>query len=169
MIIFVFGLPGSGKSYFASRLAELIDAEHLSSDRLRKEMFEQSTYSDKEKEAVYLKMLEKMKSATAQKKHLVLDATFHKNNRRKLFTDEIKEAGVSFIEVWADDKITRQRLKYKRPDSDADYEVHKLIKQHWEPLEEPHLLLQSTNNNIDNMLQSALQHLHWKDDKRTTK
>lgn len=169
MIIFVFGLPGSGKSYFSSRLAALIDAEYVNSDRLRKEMFQKRTYSDQEKEAVYMKMLEKMQSATDLKKHLVFDATFHKNKMRKLFTDKIKENDFTFIEVWAAESITRERLKQNRPDSDADYEVYKLIKQQWEPLEEPHLLLESTNNNIDNMLQSTLQHLHWKDDNRTNK
>lgn len=163
MIIIVTGLPGSGKSYFASRLAALVDAEYLNSDRLRKEMFEPRTYSDEEKEAVY----KKMQTAIKQNRRLVIDATFHKKKMRKLFTDNIKDDDYNFIEVWADETITTERLKQNRPDSEADYEVYKLIKQHWEPLEEPHLLLESTNNNIDNMLQSALQHLHLNDDKRT--
>ncbi len=167
MIVIVFGLPGSGKSYFASRLAELINAEYLNSDRLRKEMFQHRTYSDKEKESVYNKMLEKMQSATAQKKSLVLDATFHKRETRKLFIDKIKEGDIYFIEVWADETITKERLKQSRPDSEADFEVYKLIKQSWEPLGKLHLLLKSTNKNIDNMLQKAAQYLRLNDDKRS--
>jgi len=38
MIIIVCGLPGSGKSFFAHRLAAKLDALHISSDKTRKEM-----------------------------------------------------------------------------------------------------------------------------------
>ena len=33
MIIIVLGLPGSGKTYFASRFAKLIHADYINSDR----------------------------------------------------------------------------------------------------------------------------------------
>ncbi len=167
MVIFVLGLPGSGKSYFASRLAKLINAEYVNSDMLRKEMFNQRTYSDVEKDSVYKKMLEKMQIAINQNTDIVLDATFHRKERRKLFIDKLKEDDFYFIEVWANESITIERLNKIRPDSEADYEVYKLIKKKWDPLEEQHLLLESTNKNIDSMLQSALQHLKWNDDKRT--
>ncbi len=159
MIIIVCGLPGSGKSYFASSLAKLMNAEYLNSDLLRKEMFQHRTYSDEEKESVYKIMLQKMQYAAAQKKSLVLDATFYKKETRKSFTDKIKEGNIYFIEVWADETIIKERLKQRRPTSEADYEVYKLIKQYWEPLKKPHLLLESTNENIDNMLHKAAQYL----------
>ena len=168
MIVMVFGLPGSGKSYFASRLAKMINAGYVNSDRLRKEMFKNRTYSAQEKAAVYHAMLEKMKEAVDQRKNLVLDATFHKNETRKPFLQEIKgKDKIFFIEVWAAENIARERLKESRPYSEADFEVYKLIRQHWETLNEPHLMLESTNENIDNMLQKAAEYLQWKDDKRT--
>jgi predicted kinase len=82
MIVIVFGLPGSGKSYFASRLAKAINARYVNSDKVRKENFEKRIYSDQEKKAVYDKMLEQMKESVKQKKNLVLDATFHKKDRQ---------------------------------------------------------------------------------------
>ncbi|MGZ8557438.1 MAG: AAA family ATPase [Chitinophagaceae bacterium] len=90
MIVIVFGLPGSGKSYFASRLAKMINAGYVNSDRLRKEMFKNRTYSSQEKAAVYNVMLEKMKEAMNQNMNIVLDATFHKNETRKPFLQEMK-------------------------------------------------------------------------------
>lgn len=74
MIIIVFGLPGSGKSYFASRLAKMINAGYVSSDKVRKELFKESVYSEQEKRAVYDKMLQQMEQAIQQKNNLVLDA-----------------------------------------------------------------------------------------------
>lgn len=166
MIVVVFGLPGSGKSYFASRLAKIINAGYINSDQLRKEMFKDRTYSEEEKAAVYKAMLEKMMGAMNQNRSLVLDATFHKNETRKLFIQEAeRKDGIFFIEVKADENIISERLKKERPYSEADLEVYKFIRQHYEPMNEPHLILESTNENVDNMLQKAVDYLKLEDDK----
>lgn len=165
MIIIVCGLPGSGKSYFASRLAEMINSEYVNSDRIRKEMFRERTYTEQEKAKVYDAMLERMKEAMNQKKNLVLDATFHKKETRKPFIEKTKGKGnIFFIEVRAGENIIRERLKKSRPYSDADFEVYKLIRQQWESLKEPHLLLESNNENIEIMLQKSVDYLHLNDD-----
>ena len=85
-----------------------------------------------------------------------------------MFIQEMKgKDKIFFIEVWAAENIARERLKESRPYSEADFEVYKLIRQHWEPLNERHLLLESTNENIDTMLQKAAEYLQWKNDKGT--
>ena len=168
MVVIVFGLPGSGKSYFASRLAKMIRADYINSDRLRRETFKERTYSEQEKAAVYHSMLTKMLEAVNQNRNVVLDATFHKNDIRRPFVLELEGRGdVYFIEVQANENIIRERLKKERPYSDADFEVYKFIRQLWEPLNDPHLLLESTDENIDNMLHKAANYLNWKNDKRT--
>jgi predicted kinase len=168
MVVIVSGLPGSGKSYFASRLATTISAEYINSDRLRKEMFKERTYSNQEITAVYHSMLAKMMEAVNQNRNVVLDATFHKNDTRKLFVKEMEgKGGVYFIEVQANENIIRERLKKERPFSEAGFEVYKLVRRHREPLTNPHLLLESTDGNIDSMLQKAADYLKKKDDKRT--
>jgi len=160
MIVFVLGLPGSGKSYFASRLADRLGADYVNSDRLRKALFPKRTYSKAEKEAVYKAMLKKMEEATAQNKSLVLDATFHKQATREMFLKNAQQ-DVFFIEVWAKENIIKERLKKPRPYSEADFEVHQLIRRQWEPLETRHLRLESTNDNIQEMLDNAVQHLNY--------
>ncbi len=168
MVVIVFGLPGSGKSYFAAKLAEKIMADYVNSDRLRKEMFPVRTYSEQEKAAVYNVMLAKMKRAVKQNKNVVLDATFHNNETREPFTQAGKKKDrICFIEITADENVIRQRLKKEREYSEADFEVYKLIRRQWEPLNEPHLMLESTDENIDSMLQEAAAHLEKKDDTRT--
>jgi hypothetical protein len=158
MIVVVLGLPGSGKSYFAQRLAELINATYVNSDRLRKELFPKRTYSELERAKVYDAMLKRMDEAIDQEKNLVLDATFHTNKTREPLMAKSR-GEVFFIEIQADEDVLRERLKEKRPYSEADLGVYRLIKQLWEPLERPHLTLQSTNNNIETMLQKALKYL----------
>jgi predicted kinase len=168
MVVIVFGLPGTGKSYFASRLAERITAEYINSDRLRKELFPERTYSDKEKEMVYREMLEKTKRAINDNTNVVLDATFYKNDTRNRLLKEIKDkAKITLIEIRAAEDIIRQRLQKERPFSEADFGIYKLIQQQWEPLNAPHLILSSTDYNINDMLQKAMDHLQKKNDKRS--
>lgn len=168
MIVIVFGLPGSGKSYFASRLAHMMHADYINSDQLRREMFKTRAYSEEENAAVYGAMLEKMKEAVHLNRNLVLDATFHKNETRRPFKQESKgKNGIFFIEIRADENLIRQRLKKERPYSEADFEIYKQILQHWEPLHEQHLMLESTDENIGKILQKAAAYLQWKNDKRT--
>ena len=168
IVIIVFGLPGTGKTFFASKLAERINAQHINSDRLRKELFPKRTYSDREKEMVYKKLLGKTKRAINKKANVVLDATFYKHEIRSRLLEEIKnKAEIFFIEIRSDENIIRERLRHERPYSDADFEVYQLIKQQWEPLNVPHLILYSTEVNIQDMLQKAMDHLQKKDDKRS--
>ncbi len=158
MVVIVMGLPGSGKSYFAERLAEKINAEYISSDRLRKELFQKRTYSKAEKDRVYKEMLHRMQVAREHKKYVVLDATFHEKETRDVFLERTgKEAFL--IEVQASEALIRQRLKKSRPYSEADFEVYELIRTKWNALEQPYLILHSTDDNIDDMLTKALEYL----------
>ncbi len=165
MIIVVFGLPGSGKSYFASRLAELIDADYVNSDRVRKSMFPVRSYSEEEKTSVYNEMLELTRRAIRQNRNIVLDATFHKDDIRRKFVDEAR-GDVVFIEVSADEGVIKERLKQKRVDSEADLEVYKLIKEKWETLQGDRLVLIYSDNNIEDMLHQAVDYLKLRNDKR---
>lgn len=164
MIIIVLGLPGSGKSYFASRFADLIHADYINSDRIRRRMFPGGSYSEREKAAVYDEMLESMRQAIRQNKDLVLDATFYKKDIRKKFMDE---AGKDFVimEVAAEEGVIKERLKRKRGDSDADFGVYNLIKAQWEPLHGHRLILISSDHNIEEMVRKAVGYLKLKNDK----
>jgi len=60
-------------------------------------------------------MLEQMKKAVKQNNNLVLDATFHRRDTRKMFIDEMEDKdGILFIEIQADENIIRKRVEKKR-------------------------------------------------------
>ena len=163
-VVIVFGLPGSGKSYFASQLARSIHAKHLSSDQLRKKMFEYRSYSEEEKLSVYEEMLVIVKGLLAANENVVLDATFYKDEIRSRFLDELKEdAEVLFIEVRASESIIKERLKGKRPDSEANFSIYEKIKKQWEPMVDDHLILQSTNDNISRMILRGIKYFQQDD------
>lgn len=165
MIVIIFGLPGSGKSFFAQKLAEKMNADYVNTDKLRRELFSERLYTNREKSIVYEKMLDEMKRCARENKSLVLDGTFHNRETRKKFTDEMKDREqIIFIEIQADENIIRERLKRPRKYSEADFEVYKLIRQHNDVMEEPHLILQSTDNNIEEMMEKATKYLNLQHD-----
>lgn len=165
--VVVFGLPGSGKSYFAARLAQVIHASYISSDELRMQVHTERTYTEKEKLSIYNTMLLKMQEGAGNGENVVLDATFFKQGIRQMFINAVPDSSpIIFIEVQANEPLTRKRLSYKRPYSDADFEVYEKVKAAWEPMTDPHLILQSTDDNINEMLQEATDYIKIKNDKR---
>jgi len=162
MVIIVFGLPGSGKSYFASRLAIKLNALYVNSDELRIKLFSKRSYTDAEKMLVYDSMLAAMSDAIPLKKSIVLDATFYKESLRNKFeqtADEFKEK-IIYIEVTAPENIIEERLKNPRIYSEANFDVYLKLKEISEPLLNDHLVLISSNNNISSMLREAIHHIN---------
>lgn len=161
MIILISGLPGSGKTFFAERLAQRIKALHLSSDRLRKELFPvQRVYSEEEKQSVYQEMLKRMKEA-AQQQPVILDATFYRADLRAPFikaAEEIKEK-LYIIRLTAAEDLIKKRTTQQREDSEANYDVYLKLKDQYEPISSAFLSLQSEENNIEEMLSKALAYL----------
>jgi predicted kinase len=51
-LILLYGLPGSGKTYFARQLCEDISAAHVQGDRIRYELFEEPRFDRQENEIV---------------------------------------------------------------------------------------------------------------------
>jgi len=166
MIVIVFGLSGSGKSFFASRLAEKLEAKYVNSDKLRLNLFPVRSYSEEEKEKVYEEMDKEMEKAMTKGESIVLDATFYKEGIRKMFIESAKvyQQAIHFIEVQADEAIIRERLSKKREYSEADYSVYLKVKQSFESLKQDHLILESTQENIEEMLKVALDHIQKSDE-----
>jgi len=165
MIVIVFGLPGSGKSYFASRLAKKLGADYINSDRVRHELVPNPNYSSEEKQFIYKKLMEAMYDHVKRIKPLVMDGTFYLQKTRDDFNQLAFDlnAELYWIEIRAEEDIIRKRLLKKRKYSDADFEVYKEIKKDYAPFTLGKCIsLKSTNENIEKMLEQALIFLNTK-------
>lgn len=163
-IIIVMGLPGSGKSYFASRLAKAIHATYLASDVIRKNQSPRSRYDVGSKRQVYQHMAKMAENAIASNQMVVVDATFHLREFRDIFISlsQKHSCRIFWIVVEADEPLIKQRVQRPRKESDADYGVYQVLKEEYEPLEQHHLKLSSTDNNLDEMLGKAMGYLQMK-------
>lgn len=116
-------------------------------------MFKHPNYSPNEKLKVYLEMLALTKQAVTAGNNSVLDATFFSEELRTKFRQGIAgKARILFIEIVAFEPLIQQRVQRKRVSSDADWGIYKQIKNQWEPIIEEHLILESTDSNISQML-----------------
>lgn len=161
MIIAVFGLPGTGKSFFAKRLASDLGAEYLSTDKIRKQLQKTGKYSTADKEHVYNRMLELATTCLKQQQRVVVDGTFSKHNLRAKLMQAANNQNVAvcWIQTMADEATVKQRVSQKREDSEADYTVYQKIKTDFD---EPYftcLLLNSGHADIDYMISEAKQYI----------
>jgi predicted kinase len=159
ILVIVMGLPGSGKSFFAKNLANKIDAEYLGSDELRKELGLMGNYHLGIKLSVYEEMFNRAKKIHKSGKSLVLDGTFYLQQVRDLFLFLSKTTSWQcfIIHVTAPEELIAKRLSKPREDSEADLEVYMKIKSEFEPILEDHLVINSTDTNLNESLEEALK------------
>lgn len=151
------GLPGSGKSYFASRLARAIGCAYISSDQVRKTMPGPQLYDVHSKEKVYREMCRQMENALQKGIPVVIDATFYRKHFRDWFREKAAAYHVPlyFIETVATEEAIKHRLQNPRANSEADYKVYLELKKHYKCLAENHLILHSDRLSPAEMLNLA--------------
>jgi predicted kinase len=161
MIIVVLGLPGTGKSYFAEKLADRIRAVHINSDRLRNALDARGKYAIGDKFKIYRAMAENTDQVLGQGKSVIVDGTFYKHEMIDLFITLAKDhaSPIRFIKIEADETVVHERLEKGRTDSEADFQVYLKIKNEFEELDVPHLVIQSEAHNIETMIESALPYI----------
>lgn len=166
MIILVAGLPGSGKSYFAERLADKLEAAYINSDRVRLALQATGKYSFDDKLLVYKEMLLQATQAIDQKRDVVVDATFYLHTMREMFFRLAAgyNLDVRIIEVVADEGLIRQRLQKQRKYSEADFTVYEIVRDAFEKITIPHLTLQSADNNVEDLLNQAESYIESEGD-----
>ena len=100
-LIYITGLPGSGKSTIAKDLFELlasekIEAVYLRLDDIRKEIVPEPHYTEEERERVYQAYAKRGIELVRNGKNVILDATAH----RKKWRDMVRAQAENFMEVY---------------------------------------------------------------------
>ena len=153
------GLPGSGKSFFAERLASAIGATYFSSDRERIRLGGRGKYTSGDKLLVYEELTRLAKEQLNQGSSVVVDATFYLQKARDLFARLGEQQGVSthYFYITASEEVIRERLLQARAESEADYSVYRKIKKEFEPLTMEVIELESQRDNIEVLMERAIK------------
>ncbi|HSQ57983.1 MAG TPA: AAA family ATPase, partial [Gemmata sp.] len=146
-LLLVGGLPGTGKSTLARRLAEEAGFGVIRSDVVRKELAgipidfptpserREELYSSESTERTYRECLHRAEQHLFEGNRVIVDATFREERYRRMFRAAATRNGVPFLFFGcaARPETIQSRLAARRDDaSDADWEVHTRLKAEWE-------------------------------------
>ncbi len=132
--IAVSGLPGTGKSYFCSQLANRLPLVILESDALRKALFSSPSYSSKESSLLFGATHLLIKRLLKRGIPLILDATNLSERYREYLYSIADRLDVKLIlvRVEAPPQVVHERLKTRLQNSgdksDADWAVYQRMK-----------------------------------------
>ncbi|MFO7657816.1 MAG: ATP-binding protein [Bacteroidales bacterium] len=162
MILILFGLPATGKSFLSKKAAKEFDAVHLNTDIIRKELNLKGKYDEHSKQKVYDHMLKQMVYHAQKNWHVIVDGTFQKKQHRKQFLQKARELNqkLHFVEMRAKEDTIKERMKSDRKHSEADFNVYQNMKKLFEHPQEPHLTLWSDENNAAELIEKLKNYLH---------
>lgn len=150
-LVLACGLPATGKSTMARRLARSLRAAVHRSDVRRKmaagiapteragAAFESGLYSPERSERTYRGILERTVRELRVGRSVVVDASFARAALRRDFVDAAARLGVPWCLVWIEDDeaVVRERLRSRAEDahevSDADLDVYLKARDAFEP------------------------------------
>lgn len=154
MLIVVLGLTGTGKTYFAKRLAKAINGPHNNTDDVRRRLGLREKYTEEAKQQVYEALFDWALNALATHAKVIIDATFSEQPYRNQLMRQVKEKGYSlyFIEMTAEEETIRARVSQAREDSEAGVEVYEKMKKTYDPVKSPFLTFNSTSQSVEEMI-----------------
>jgi predicted kinase len=152
--VVVSGLPGTGKSYFCTRLAERLPFVVLESDALRKTLFSPPSYSPEESARLFRTLHLLIENLLGKGIPLILDATnLSERDRERLYNiaDRL-DAHLILVRVEAPPELVYQRLESRKnganpnDSSDADWEVYRKMKPQREKISRRHYAVDSSRD-----------------------
>jgi hypothetical protein len=159
ILIVIFGLPGTGKTTFATVLSNHLGLKHFNTDIIRSLSGKSQQYDEKNKASIYDDMLHLTRLEFEKGKSVIVDATFYKEKLRKRFKVLAQEYDVTvkWIEVCAGEEVVKKRISKKRRYSEADYTVYQMIKSQFEPMKEEYIQLFSDQEEIPGLIEKAIK------------
>jgi len=133
--IVVSGLPGTGKTYFCSQLAERLPFVILESDALRKALFSSPSYSSKESSHLFRTIHLLIERLLKKGISLILDATNLSEQYREYLYSIAEHLDVKLIlvRVEAPPQVVYERLKTRLENSESKSDAEWAIYQRMKP------------------------------------
>jgi predicted kinase len=146
------GPPGTGKSTLANGLSKIIGADIVQTDAIRKMLVSRPTYLPAESAWVHRVAQQRIRQKLRQGRSVIFDATSLRKSHRGALQSLAESVGARtlMLVVWAPESVIRARLlrRHEAPDvsdkSDADWNVYQLLIRSFEPLDGPHMVINTT-------------------------
>ncbi len=163
-LIMISGLPATGKSYLARRLAKRLPFVVIETDFVRKCLFSPPTYSAQESTQVFKVCHALINKLLRRGVRVIFDATnlieFH---REKVYRLALRrEAKLIIVRTVASEEVVRERLHQRETQrdpediSDANWRIYRRMAQREEPIGRPHLII-DTSDDIEAAVRKILR------------
>lgn len=157
VLIMLTGLPGTGKSFLAQRLAEVLPFAVVESDRVRKILFPECEYSGEESQWVHRTCHAVMKKLLEKGVRVIYDATnLHERHREQVYRlAEGQEIRLIIVKVVTPQEVVSDRLhgrheaaQNERDISDADWGVYQRMAHRVDPIGRNYIVV-DTSQDLD--------------------
>ncbi|MCJ7742965.1 MAG: AAA family ATPase [Dehalococcoidales bacterium] len=151
-LVAVSGLPGTGKSYFSTRLAERLPFVILESDALRKILFPCPTYSAEESTRLFRVVHCLIERLLKRGIPVILDATNLSERHREYLYSIVEHRGVKLVlvRVEAPPELVagrlHQRQEIRESKSDADWMVYQRMRSSVEEIQRRHYAVDTSRD-----------------------
>jgi predicted kinase len=100
VLFYTVGLPGAGKTTFASSLSYWLGIGHLRGDKIGLELFRIPTFSPQERQIVYAEMGQRAAGALQGGRHAVYDAAVNTREQREQLAALARQHGGTALGIW---------------------------------------------------------------------
>lgn len=154
-LIVILGLPGTGKTYLATELSKSNPYIYLSTDRVRRTLFDFShhqyvpfgdkLYTQDKRDLVYNALYLIVDILLGQKLFVMVDGTFYSQTKRQPLFKICKQLNQKcfIIKTTCSEDLVKKRIQERKSQSnnasDADFDIYLEIKDRFEPIDTPHL------------------------------
>ncbi|MBI2848024.1 MAG: ATP-binding protein [Chloroflexi bacterium] len=151
-LVVISGLPGTGKTYFCSKLIERIPLALLESDGMRKVLFPTPTYSAEESSRLFRAIHQLIEGLLRKGVSLILDATNLSERNREYLYSIADHAGAKLVlvSIEAPPGVVRDRLSRRIEGagsrSDADWDVYEKMRTSVESIRRRHFVVDTSRD-----------------------
>jgi predicted kinase len=165
VLVMLTGLPGTGKSHLAHRLAEVLPFAIIESDQVRKILFPECEYSGEESQWVHRTCHAVMEKLLKKGVRVIYDATnLHERHREQVYRlANGTETKLIIVKVVTPQEVVSDRLhsRHEAPQndgdiSDADWSVHQRMARRVDPIGRNYIVV-DTSQDLDAAITKLLR------------